>query len=154
MAESSAPREGAVDALVRARRHARRGAAEWVLALRALLDAAALGLGQESAARHALLAPFSEILDQWSQRLGGSEEDLGAVILDALGAEIERWERRGADDDEARSVLRALIGLREILWELGLRPHPEPDPGARAFEEAETPASETAGMAAAGTRTG
>ena len=32
-----------------------------------------------------------------------------------------RWEERARDDSDARSVLRAYLGMREILWELGVR---------------------------------
>ncbi len=39
-----------------------------------------------------------------------------------LDDEIGRWETRGRDDPEARAVLRAFLGVREILWEFGLRP--------------------------------
>ena len=113
--------ESPAEALLRARRHARRGAAEWILALRALLDAASLGLGQQPARDHALFAPLSHILDDWSKKMGGSDEDLGALILEALETEIARWEARSRDDEEARSVLRAFLGLREFLWEIGIR---------------------------------
>lgn len=38
----------------------------------------------------------------------------------ALEAEIKRWEQRSQTDPDARPVLRAFLGLRELLWELGL----------------------------------
>jgi len=51
----------------------------------------------------------------------------------ALDAEIARWEKRAAADGDARAVLRAFLGLRELLWEVGVRPRPEPaaPPAAR-----------------------
>ena len=39
----------------------------------------------------------------------------------ALDAEIARWETRSRRDPEARTVLRVFLGLREVLWELGVR---------------------------------
>jgi len=113
--------ESPAEALLRARRHARRGVGELVLAVRALLDAAALGLSHQSARNHALFAPLSQILDDWSEKMGGSDDDIGALILDALEAEIARWESLSRQDEEARSVLRAFLGLREFLWEMGIR---------------------------------
>ena len=44
------------------------------------------------------------------------------AIIEALDAEIARWEARSRDDADARAVLRAFLGLREILWEFGMRP--------------------------------
>ena len=49
------------------------------------------------------------------------EDDVGALILDALETEIARWESLSRQDEEARSVLRAFLGLREFLWEMGIR---------------------------------
>ena len=43
-------------------------------------------------------------------------------MVEALDAEIARWEERAKTDDDARAMLRAYLGLREILWELGVRP--------------------------------
>ena len=42
--------------------------------------------------------------------------------------EIERWEARSARDPDARAVLRAFLGLRELLWELGLRSDAKAEP--------------------------
>jgi hypothetical protein len=42
-------------------------------------------------------------------------------ISEALDTEIARWEERAGNDIEARAVLRAFIGLRELLWEFGVR---------------------------------
>jgi len=142
--------ESPAEALLRARRHARRGVGELVLAVRALLDAAALGLSHQPARNHALFAPLSQILDDWAEKMGGgSEDDIGALILDALETEIARWESLSRQDEESRSVLRAFLGLREFLWEMGIRAknaappptstekNPSPiDPAARETPEA------------------
>jgi hypothetical protein len=52
-------------------------------------------------------------------------------IADALDAEIVRWEQLAADDLEARSVLRAFLGLRELLWEFGVRRSGSTDAGEK-----------------------
>jgi hypothetical protein len=46
---------------------------------------------------------------------------LTAPLIAALNGEIRRWEQRSRKDADARPVLRAFLGLRELLWELGLR---------------------------------
>jgi len=118
------------EALARARRHGVSAVAESVAALHALLDAAALATGGVPAASHPAFQPVARVLDAVAARIGGdaalSASLLGAVA-DALEVEIERWERRARNDPDARAVLRALLGLREVLWEFGVRP---PPPGA------------------------
>ena len=48
-----------------------------------------------------------------------------------LDAEIARWENCSKDNADARAVLRAYLGVREVLWELGLRrPERSDEPGA------------------------
>jgi len=95
-----------------------------ILALRSLLDAASLTMSQQAANDHTVFAPLAQMLDGWSDRLGTTDEDIGRLILDALEVEIQRWEARSTQEEEARSVLRAFLGLREFLWELGIRPTP------------------------------
>ena len=54
----------------------------------------------------------------------GEAGDAAAVLralADGLDSEIERWEARSREDAEARSVLRAFLAVREVLWELGTR---------------------------------
>ena len=92
-----------------------------LLAARALLDAASLALNRQPANQSSLFAPLAEMLDEWAQTLG-PRGDMGPLIFDALEAEIRRLETRSVDDEEARLVLRAFLGLREFLWELGVRP--------------------------------
>ena len=72
-----------------------------------------------------LLAPLAQLLENLAQGLAPDSDALSAPLLealaDALDAEIARWEARARDDAEARAVLRAFLGVRELLWELGLR---------------------------------
>lgn len=106
------------EALARASVHARRAAAEAARATRALLDAAAIGATGVPAAGHEPLRRAARWLDRVAAGAGaGWPAALGA----ALDAEIGRWETRSRTDPEARAVLRAFLGLRELLWELGLR---------------------------------
>jgi hypothetical protein len=111
-------------ALARARRHARNAAGEALEAARALLDAASLATSGGPAAA----SPLFAAIDRWVARASGSlapgggfSDGLAAEIAAALEHEIARWEQRAAHDDDARPVLRAFLGLREVLWELGVR---------------------------------
>lgn len=125
----------AQEALARARRHARAAAAEALAALRALLDAATLSTSGEGAANHRLLAPAAALLEDLMRGLdprgAGADAQLLGAVADALDEEVARWEARARDDADARAVLRTLLGLREILWELGVRPK-TPPPGPRS----------------------
>jgi hypothetical protein len=118
-------------ALARARRHAKNAAGEALEAMRALLDATALAVSGDSPSA----SPLFGSLDRWIARAsrslaeGGLSDGLAAEIAAALDQEIARWEQRAQHDDDARPVLRAFLGLREVLWELGVR---TPREGARA----------------------
>ena len=116
-------------ALARARRHGRAAAGETALALRALLDALALATSGAPSEASRVLSWAAAALDDAARGLGrdapGDGSLLGAVA-EALDAEIRRWEARASVDRDARGVLRAYLGLREILWELGLRPPQTP----------------------------
>jgi hypothetical protein len=118
------PPSSPAEALAEARVHARRAAAEAAAALRALLDAATLAARGEDAAA-GRLAPLAEALDQLGAWLSPEQEsDADAVLralADGLDAEIARWEAKSREDPEARSVLRAFLAVREVLWELGSR---------------------------------
>jgi hypothetical protein len=113
------------EALARARRHARSAASESVLAVHALLDAAALAASGLPSDASRLLAPLARLLESLAQGLAPDADAVSAPLLEALAealdAEIARWEARARDDAEARAVLRAFLGVRELLWELGLR---------------------------------
>ena len=122
------------EALARARRHAKCAVAEALEAARALLDAASLATSGAPADAHPLL----ERADRWIRHAsrgwateGGLSGELAAALAEALDHEIARWEQRARIDDDARAVLRAFLGLRELLWELGVRP--PRDSGAADF---------------------
>ena len=126
-----APPTTTQEALGRARQHARSALHETLAAVQALLDAASLAVSGERSDAHRLLDPLVGILQKLAAELNG---DVGrdatillASISDALDAEIARWENRATDDVEARAVLRAFIGLRELLWEFGVRRESEGD---------------------------
>ena len=140
------PPRSADEALARARQHGFAALAESVQALRALVDAASLAATGAPSDAHASLSGASAWLDQIAEQMQAGAGRRGAPWLDAvarvLDAEIERWETRGRDDPEARAVLRAFLGVREILWEFGLRPsraerrEPEPREPSRHAERA------------------
>ena len=112
------------EALAEARQHAQRAAAESAAALRALLDAAALASYGETAAA-GRLAPLAEALERIAAWLHPEGEESGEAVLralaDGLDAEIARWEAKSREDPEARSVLRAFLAVREVLFEMGTR---------------------------------
>jgi hypothetical protein len=121
-------------ALARAGAHARRALAETLLAARALADAASLAALGRPAGEDATLSAWLRGLDELAASLAAGADPAGGellrAVLDALDAEIGRWETRAREDGDARAVLRAYLGLREILWEIGVRP-PRAEP-ARA----------------------
>jgi hypothetical protein len=99
--------------------------------LRALLDAASLAASGAPAASHAGAATLTRTLERWSSQLSGDGDagSLLASLADALDAEIARWQERArGEDPEARAVLRAFLGVRELLWELGVRSRERPAP--------------------------
>jgi hypothetical protein len=120
-----APPATVAEALARAREHGRLAAAETLIAIQALLDAAALAGSGQPLRAHRQLAPLARLLEGLASDLARRGDDgpepLLAAIAEALDLEIARWERRAQEDLEARAVLRAFLGLREILWEIGVR---------------------------------
>jgi len=135
------------EALARARTHARLAAAEALAAVRALLDAASLAAAGAPSDEVRGLATLSRHLDELDAGLreGSSGADaLIAALAGALDAEIARWESRSAEDPEARAVLRAFLGLRELLWELGVRAEGGAARGAGAREGAAAPEARAA----------
>ena len=117
--------ESAIDALARARTHARRAVGEALAAAQALLDAASLGWSGQPSDAHAALRGISQVLEEQSRRIREDEAGVPGPVIDALLAaleqEIGRWEKRAERDPDARAVLRTFLGLREILWEFGFR---------------------------------
>lgn len=132
------------EALARAREHGRAAAGEATLAVRALLDALSLATGGVASNESRALAWIAAALDDAARGLGrdaaGSGSLLGAVA-EALDEEIARWEARAGSDRDARAVLRAYLGLREILWELGLRATSAPHRPSRPAPAERTPRS-------------
>ena len=122
--DASAPAETAGQALARAGDHARAAVGEALRAVGALLDAASLAASGAPAERRPVIGPFARTLEDLAAGLAGSGEDarpLLVAVAEALDAEIARWELRARDDADARAVLRAFLGLRELLWEFGVR---------------------------------
>ena len=120
--------ETAEQALGRAGVHARCALAESLHAVQALLDAASLATSGAPAETRRVLGPLARALDGIASGLEGDARDgagsLLAAVAEALDAEIARWELRARDDADARAVLRAFLGVRELLWEFGVR-HPQ-----------------------------
>ena len=128
--DKAAPPASAAEAIARAREHACSAIAEALAALHALLDASSLALSGEVSASNALLGPIARILEGLHAEFDGSAATGEAAALlrsiaEALDAEIARWEARAETDPEARAVLRAFLGLRELLWEFGIRREPD-----------------------------
>ena len=115
------------EALARAREHALAAAMELGGAARALLDAASISATGAPSEAHLGLRLVSRALEDLVRALGRSRRapaSLLEALADALDAEIARWEQRADEDPEARAVLRAYLGVRELLWELGVRRRP------------------------------
>ena len=122
-------------ALERSRRHGRAALAEALACMQALLDAASLATSGVPAASHGILGRLATSLGNAAAGLtpSGDNEELLEAVASALDEEITRWEQRAQDDPDARAVLRAFLGVRELLWELGIRRERGPRPGgARA----------------------
>jgi hypothetical protein len=129
------------EALERARLHGRAAAAESLAMLRALLDAGALGSAGTPAEASRVFGPLARLLDELARQLGDEGQlpsSVLAAIAEALEVEIARWEQRAREDADARAVLRAFLGLREVLWEFGVRTggkagdaNPKPPAGGR-----------------------
>ena len=126
------------EALVLARQHTQAALAEALAATRALLDAASIALSGEASDTHRTLGQLARGIDAWqaalSSRAGRLPLPLSRAILDALDAEIARWEGHSREDADARAVLRAFLSMREILWEFGLRRADTSAPRAPASE--------------------
>lgn len=143
------------EALRRSALHARNAIAEASLATIALLDAIAIPLTGRPAAETGPddglagrgLSTLARRLGDLAQSVRRAEAplqgELLAGILGALDAEIARWEERSSRDPDARAVLRAFLGLREILWEFGVRDRSAGPTPARPDAEATDGAAAT-----------
>ena len=136
--------ETANQALERAIGHASVALSEGVASARALLDAASLIVSELPAEAHPNLAELARALDQVSEALSGNSPSLRATathaLLETIDSEIARWEVKSRSDDDARSVLRVFMSLREVLWEIGIRREP---PGAHSQQGAKDQAGWT-----------
>ncbi len=120
----SEPRESVSDALARARSHGQAALTEALASVLALLDAASLASAGELASANGILAPAARALENLLNQISDPDRQsmqLLQSVAAALDAEISRWEERARDDPDARSVLRAFLGLRELIWEFGVR---------------------------------
>jgi hypothetical protein len=119
------PSDSVGEALARARHHGRSAASESLAALQALVEATSLATRGRGSDSSRLLGPMAKLFAGLIDDLGRDGGAGAARILDtialAVDGEIARWQERAVDDVEARTVLRAFLGLREVLWELGVR---------------------------------
>ena len=87
--------------------------------IHALLDAASLASNGQPSQSNPWLGPLGRLLESLSDGLIGepskTAEPLLQAVAEALDVEIARWEQRARDDGDARAVLRAFLGLRELL---------------------------------------
>ena len=149
------PPETIEEALARSLQHARNSASEALLATRALMDALSILLANEPVARHAQpnspIANLAGAIERWAGTLRGPEPDRSSPglpeVLGALEIEIDRWARRSQNDPNARTVLHAFIGMREILWEfdppVGRSVHPRSARRKQPVRSAQTPFMDT-----------
>ena len=144
--DEAEPSESATEALARARTHTHAAIAEALAATHALLDASSLAVSGDVSASNAVLGPIARILEGLRAEFDesattGEAAALLRSIAEALDAEIARWETRSETDPEARAVWRAFFGLRELLWEFGIRREPD----ASGSGEASKPAARKKG---------
>ncbi len=127
------------EALARAQRHGRAAGAETLAALQALVEAGGLAAG--SPLDEGALATLRETvvhLRRWLDPEGGRDAaSVLAGVSQALDEEIQRWEEKSKDDSDARTILRAFLAVREVVWEFSSRA------GAAGLERSPAP-SQTA----------
>jgi hypothetical protein len=109
-------------ALQRARMHLRNSMLEGLEGLRALLEAVAHASGQTSASTDSLIGQIqTQIEDLISMVRDRASFVLPKIVLlplnEAVETEIKRWQERAKHDPDARLVLRAFLGMRELIWE-------------------------------------
>jgi hypothetical protein len=153
------PPENVAEALKRARLHGRAAAAESFAAVRALIDAAALTSGGRASDASRLLGPIAKLFESLGNDLGSNAIDGSTRVLESIASaiddEIAVWDERARTDTEARTVLRAFLGLREVLWEFGVR-RAGPTPGRGAADKGQPgarPRTETRNRTTRTTRT-
>jgi hypothetical protein len=114
------------EALERARAHLVRATLEGIEAARALLEAAVRSSGLAEGPEDSITENLQRTLENLRTALRENASfvfprRLAEPLAEALEVEIKRWERRSQTDEDARPVLRAFLGLRELLWDLGMR---------------------------------
>lgn len=113
------------EALAKAMQHARSAVSEILQAIGHLIDATALASTNPGSSTREWLDMAQRALGSLGNALDErpKSNDAHAVdaVLDALDQEIQRWQTQAESSPEARAVLRAYLGLREILWEFGFR---------------------------------
>lgn len=119
------------EALQRARVHLQRATLEGLEAARALLQAAVHTSGLANPSGDSRVGSLQRSLEDLIAALRENASFMlpaafAEPLTAALEAEIKRWERRSQADPDARPVLRAFLGLRELLWELGMRHERQP----------------------------
>ncbi len=139
------------EGLRRARDHLGRAALEALEAARALLDASLRASGLHSVAPDGLAGEIGRSLDALISTLREGRSfvvpaGLARPLAEALEVEIARWERRSQTDSDARPVLRAFLGMRELLWEFGVGSPSEPERprASKARDKAATSSRESA----------
>lgn len=124
-------------AIARARAHVGNAARESVAAIAAILEAGGRASGLDPEQTEQLAAEVARRFEAQVGRLRDGAlfpASLAKPLEEALAREIERWEALSERDPDARAVLRAFLGLRELLFELGLERDPkppEPEPAHR-----------------------
>lgn len=111
-------------AIARARVHFGNATREALAAVIAVLEAGGRVSGLDPEQTERLAASFARRFEAQIERLKDGALLPEAILVpleEALAREITRWEERSKHDPDARAVLRAFLGLRELLWELGLR---------------------------------
>ncbi len=115
--------ESVEEALARARRHGRAAASEGLAALQALVEAGALSAGRRiDEGSLATLRDTLARVRRWLDPNGG--RDAASVlegVSQALDEEIQRWEEKSKQDSDARTILRAFLAVREVVWEFASR---------------------------------
>lgn len=114
------------EALQRARQHLRNSALEGAQAISTLIEATMHASDITSVAADSMIGQIQQQLADLIAVLKGNSNfsmprALAEPLAAALDAEIRRWEHRSQSDPDARLVLRAFLGLRELLWEMGMR---------------------------------
>ena len=109
-------------ALERARAHLRKSMLEGLEGIRALLEAAVHASGGAMPTTDSLTGALQTQIEELISTLRHSASfAMPRVVVEPLSeaveAEIRRWEERAKNDPDARLVLRAFLGMRELIWE-------------------------------------